>query len=391
MKITALDILPIRLEPIKVGYRREDDLSTLARVDTVLIRLRTDTELVGLGEAATIRSYFNQSLGTLLDWLRAYREVLIGCDPLEVQTVHRKLDLVSGEKPPGTQPARAAIDMALIDLAGKAYGCPAYRLLGGAYRLEFELLTNLYEETVEAKVAAARAFVEQGFTGLKVKIGDSLLLSGYSVQNMRHETSLLRAVLEAVPEHVYVDADSNQGWGNAKYAVRLVEEVLSERFYPNLAIEQPLHHLDFSGHGYVRAAIPVPLILDESVTSPEAMLEIVKHGAADRIVLKMNRVGGFANARRIVAICEAAGIGVSIDTMPFTKLGDTAHAHLAATLRDPYPIDAEGHLWFADTPVVGGIELKGGRAHLSDAPGLGVELDEAKLEAVLLRHDGSDG
>lgn len=382
MKITGLDVFPISMQPVKTGYRQEDELSKIARVDTVLIRLNTDTDVYGLGEAATIRSYFNQTRGTLVDWLGAAGQVLTGADPLDFHAVHRLLHPVVGEKPPGTHPARAAIDMALHDLAGRAYGVPVYKLLGGAYRTEFEMLTNLYEETAEAKVEAALDFVARGFKGLKVKVGDSFILDGYSVRNMEHELGMLRAVLEAVPSDVYVDADSNQSWQTAKFAVRAVASLTQDRYYPNLSIEQPLHHLDFVGHGYVRDAISVPLILDETVVSPEAMLQVVKHRAADRIVLKMNRVGGYLNAMRIAAICEAEGVGISLDTMPFTKLGDTAHCHLAAALRDHYPVDAEGHLWFADTPIRGGLELDGGTARISEAPGLGCELDMAKLERM---------
>lgn len=382
MKITGIDLFPIRMHPVKLGYRAEDELSKISRVDTILIRINTDTDIYGLGEAATIRSYFNQTGGTMLEWLEGSAEVLVGADPLDLHDVHRRIHPISGEKAPGTHPARAAVDMALHDLAGRAYGVPVYKLLGGAYRTEFEMLTNLYEETAEEKVAAALEFVAKGFKGLKVKVGDSFILNGYSSANVRHELGMLQAVLEAVPSDIYIDADSNQSWQTAKFAVRAVEQLTHDRFYPNLSIEQPLHHLDFAGHGYVRSAIPVPLILDETIVSPEAMLQVVKHDACDRIVLKMNRVGGFLQARRVAAICEAEGIGISLDTMPFTKLGDTAHCHLAASLRDPYPIDAEGHLWFRDTPIVGGLELDGGTARIGDAPGLGVELDMAKLEAM---------
>ena len=384
MKITGIDLFPIRMHPVKTGYRAEDELSKIARVDTVLIRINTDTDIYGLGEAATIRSYFNQTGSTMLEWLEDSAEVLVGADPLNFHDVHRRIHTVSGEKAPGTHPARAAVDMALHDLAGRAHGVPVYQLLGGAYRTEFEMLTNLYDETAEEKVASALEFVAKGFKGLKVKVGDSFILNGYSMANVRHELGMLEAVLEAVPSDIYIDADSNQSWQTAKFAVRAVAMLTQDRFYPNLSIEQPLHHLDFQGHGYVRNAISVPLILDETIVSPEAMLQVVKHNACDRIVLKMNRVGGYLNAMRVAAICEAEGIGISLDTMPFTKLGDTAHCHLAAAFRDPYPIDAEGHLWFADTPIKGGVELDGGSARIGDAPGLGVELDMAKLEAMAL-------
>jgi len=383
MKITSMDIFPLNLVPVKVGYRKEDDLSTVARVDTIIIRINTDTDIFGLGESATIRSYFNQTRRTMLDWLQAYEQVIIGEDPRNLVSIYQRLNLVSGQFPPGCHPTRAAIDMALYDIIGKSYNCPVYEVLGGAYRTDFEMLTNLYEDSAEDKVKACHEFVKKGFRGLKVKVGDSFIMSGYSVENMEKEKHKLLSALEAVPSDVYIDADSNQSWGNAKRAVTIVEDVLSKKFYPNLSIEQPLHHLDFDGHAYLRQVLKVPIIMDESVVSPEAMFQIAKHDAADRIVLKINRVGGFSNARKVVTICETKSIGISLDTMPFTKLGDTAACHLGAIIRDPYPVDAEGHLWFADTPFSGGIELKNGRAYLPNKPGLGVELDEVKLKTML--------
>jgi len=103
--------------------------------------------------------------------------------------------------------------------------------------------------------------------------------------------------------------------------VQIFEDILHDKFYPNLSVEQPLHYLDISGHRYLRNTLKIPVILDESVVSPEAMFQIAKNDAADRIVLKINRVGGYTKARKVIDICEAASIGISLDTMPFTKLG----------------------------------------------------------------------
>lgn len=384
MKITKIEKFPLALNPVKVGYRKQDEISALARVNTIIIRINTDKEISGLGEAATIPSYFNQTLGTLKDWLEAYEKVLVGEDPSNIIKIHQKMDLVSGEKAPGCHPARAAIDMAIYDLLGKKYNCPVYEVLGGAYRKEFELLTNLYQETVEDKVEAALKYVEKGFRGLKVKVGDSLIMNGFSLDNFKHEKEKLIGTLEAVPSDIYIDADSNQSWSNAKITVNIVEDILQDKFYPNLSIEQPLHHLDIKGHSYLRNVLKVPLILDESVVSPEIMLQIARNDAADRIVLKINRVGGFWKARKIVNICEANSIGISFDTMPFTKLGDTAMCHLAAIVRDPYPVDAEGHLWFETTPFKKGITINNGKAILPAGPGLGVEIDEEKLEELMI-------
>jgi len=354
---------------------------------TVIIRITTDSGIQGLGEAATGPAYFNQTLGSMLDWLRSYTTALDGADPLDIANAHRIMDRVSGEFPTGCQPARAGIDLALYDIAGKAQGRPVYDVLGGAYQTEFDMLTNLYELTPQAKAAAAEVFVKKGFRGLKVKIGARTREKGVNVDSLAWETAKLMAALEAVPETVQIDADPNQSWRSPKIVVTVMEKVLRQKFYSNLSIEQPIHHLDYAGHRFIRQALNIPVILDEAVVSPQAMLQIVKQEAADRIVLKFNRVGGLFLAKKIATICEAAAIGISLDTMPFTKLGDTAACHLAATLRDPYPVDAEGHLWFEDTPFRGGLKIKNGRASIGAAPGFGVEIDEAKLKAMTIKQE----
>jgi L-alanine-DL-glutamate epimerase-like enolase superfamily enzyme len=136
----------------------------------------------------------------------------------------------------------------------------------------------------------------------------------------------------------------------------------------------------------VRANAGVPLILDESVWSPETTFELIRAEACDRIVLKLNRVGGFYPAQQIVAMCSAAGVGVSVDTNPYNLVGDTASCHIAATIPDHYPVDCEGHVTFLDigdrSVFQGGVGFKDGRAELQDVPGLGVTVDWVKLEKL---------
>jgi len=385
MKIKNIDKFPISLRSTKVGYRKEDKSSSVwaSGVPSIIIRVNTDEGVSGLGEATTMTWYFNETQEGMMKLLQSYEEVLVGEDPFNVAGAHCRMDLVTGEDAPGCHSARGAVDMALYDIIGKAKNRPVYEVLGGAYRTEFEMLTNLYEDTPEEKAKACKESVRKGFRGLKIKVGDILLTRGWNIENLRKEKDKLIAALEAVPPDIYIDADANQSWQSAKIAANIVEDLLQDKYYPNLSLEQPLHYLDISGHSYLRRSVKVPIILDESVLSPEAMLQIAKHDAADRIVLKLNRVGGFWPAGKVINIAEAASMGISVDTMPFTKLGDTANCHLAATIKDPYPVDAEGHLWFETTPFKGGIEIKNGRAILPKAPGLGMELDEELLRSMI--------
>jgi L-alanine-DL-glutamate epimerase-like enolase superfamily enzyme len=323
MKITNVEMFPIRMVPVKPGFKDHQPYGMEIN-SNIIVRINSDKGVYGLGEVASSPAYFNQTQGALLDWLRGYALALEGADPLDIIKAHKIMNSVSGENAPGCHPARAGIDLALHDLMGKAFGCPVYKLLGGAYRTEFSLLTNLYEVTPEAKASAAREYVDKGFKGLKIKIGYRTAAEGISPEAIGAETEKLVAALEAVPSDIYIDADPNQSWGSAKIVVRALEALLRRKFYPNLSIEAPIHHLDFEGHRYLRETLPIPVLMDETVVSPAAMLQIVRHQAADRIILKHCRVGGLLPAMKVVSICEAAWIGISIDTMPFTRLGDTA-------------------------------------------------------------------
>ena len=172
---------------------------------------------------------------------------------------------------------------------------------------------------------------------------------------------------------VCIDADTD-GWKSANWtALRRFAQ------YDNLSIEQPVMLADLRGAVQVRKHAGVPLILDESVWSPEAMLNIARMEACDRIVLKLTRLGGFFECLKVISICESANIGVSVDSCPFSLLDDTACCHIASAIRDPYPVECETHVTFIDfgpEPMFsGGITFKDGRAHLPDAPGIGVDVD----------------
>ena len=394
MKITTIDFFPLRLAIGAPGSplgaetpdteQRTASAETLAAQrytppETVFVRIGTDAGIEGFGDGATLPHYLGHGIGSMLDWLKRFRKVLIGCDPLNIAGIHRQMEIAASIGVPGCRPAQAAIDMAIYDLAGKAYGCPVYELLGGAIRTELELQTQMHGHSVEQLLSVCEHYVAKGFAGLKLKIGGKIRREGYSKAAVDEEADKICGVVARLPADIQVDVDANQALGNPKIAIGVFERVLREAFHPNLSIEQPLHHLDLTGHALIRRMLPFPMVLDESVTSPVAMMQIVRHQAADRIVLKPNRVGGLWPARKIISICEANGIGVSLDTMPFTLLGDTMLCHLGATIRTHFPLDGEGHTFFSETPFTGGVKLSGGRAKIPNAPGFAIEVNEDQL------------
>lgn len=385
-KIASVEAFPVYPRSVKEAWE-DDDFVWPSRLPCLLVKVTAEDGTYGIGEAATQVWYLGETVAQMTSVVTLYGGALRGADAGNFADCHSRMLAVYGGGMPGGRSARSGVDMALHDLAGKARGVPVHALLGGAHRTRFSMLTNLYHKTPEAMAEACKAFADKGFRGLKVKVGDELLAEGWSRETLLSELAKLEAALEATPREVMIDADANQGWESAAWTVSALR-----RFggHDNLSIEQPLAYADLDGSVHVRRHGGVPVILDESVWSAEAAMQIARMGAADRIVLKLNRVGGFHEAVKTIAICEAAGIGVSVDTNPYTLIGDTAVCHIAACCRTPYPVDCEGHVSFLTLGehdfITGGITIENGIASLPDAQGLGVDVDWT----VLSRHQEAE-
>jgi L-alanine-DL-glutamate epimerase-like enolase superfamily enzyme len=381
MKLTKIEAFRMYPRVVKEAWAN-DEYVWPSQLPSFIVKASADDGQYGIGEITSQTWYLGETAEQIQACIPLYDKALRGQDPANFAMAHELMEAQVGGGMPGGRGARSAVDMALYDLVGKARGVPIHALLGGAYRTEFELLTNLYHKTPEEMAEASRRFVRDGFKGLKIKVGDVLLSKGWSRANFEAELVKLEAALSAVPGDVYVDADANQGWRSAKWTVALLDRFAK---YDNLSVEQPLPYADLDGAAFVRAHAKAPVILDESVWSPQALMHIVRVGACDRIVLKLNRLGGFYPASQVIAVCEAAGIGVSVDTNPYSIIGDTASCHIAATVRTAYPVDCEGHVSFLDfgnKAFSGGITFNDGRARLPVAAGLGVDVNWDQLADI---------
>ncbi len=379
MKIASIE--GFRLYPIAIKEAWvEDEYVWPRHPPSVLVKVTTEDGAYGIGEASSQEWYLGESGEQLETQVARYDVALKGRDPGNFALCQHLMEAAYGGGMPGSRAARSGVDMALYDLVGKVRGLPVHALLGGAYRNELSMLTNLYHKTPDAMADACRDYVSRGFKGLKIKVGDVLLANGWSRDSLLSELAKLDAAVAATPRDVMIDADANQGWESAAWTVQSLRRYAS---CDNLSIEQPLPYADLDGHVHVRRAAGVPVILDKSVWSAKQMLQIARMQACDRIVLKLNRLGGFFESMKAVAICESANIGVSVDTNPYTLIGDTACCHIASAIRTHYPVDCEGHVSFLDLGphkfITGGITIKAGHAYLPDAAGLGIDIDWTSL------------
>lgn len=376
MKIEAIDVIPLR------GKSGDGPLTAQG----ILVRIRVASGMVGLGETATDDAHIATSHATVSKWLDFYRPHVLGTDCGNVNVLHQRLDAAELQDRSGCPAARAAIEMAVYDLIGKARGCPLHEVLGGGFRDAFELFREIGFGDRDPSGTAIAA-IRQCYAGIRLAIAPPQGSTGPDAAERRLGVAHIRAVLEAVGHAPFVDIVAHQSLGNEAKGSMLVEALLAQEFHLNLALVQPLHRLDFKGHGRLRQKLPIPIVLDESITSPEAMAQVVRHAAADRIVLDIWRVGGLRNAKRIANICESAAIGVTVSGACRTAIGRAALGHIAASIDGDYPVSF-GSAQSADDDVVAGcLTIVGGRAALGTGQGLGVTLDEA-WAATAMRSEG---
>jgi L-alanine-DL-glutamate epimerase-like enolase superfamily enzyme len=387
LKIEKIEKIPVIYHAVKTGWKQGDKQKYQAwpsEIPAVIVKIHANDGNVGIGEAVSQHWYYGSTTADMYKALSLYGEALVGEDPRNLLKVERLLEKTLAKGVPRVQPARDGLSVALYDLLGKHYDEPLYNLLGGAITDRFELQTNLYMRTPEEMAKEAKAYVQKGFAGLKVKCGLDVEEKGWSLEIAKGEVEKITAVLEAIPDTILIDADANQAWGDAGRTIRLVKGFGLDKF-PNLSLEQPGRLGDLEGARRIRDATGLPVILDEAVYSPEIFTEIIRMQAADRVVLKGARVGGYFVTRKMIGMAEAAAIGVSLES-GLGMIGDVAVCHLAATVDEPYPLEAETFTWVKENPVrKGGVVIEGGKALLGRGPGLGIELDDDVVERIRIK------
>jgi glucarate dehydratase len=261
--------------------------------------------------------------------------------------------------------AIAAVEMALWDALGKQAGLPLHQLWGGLYRKDVEASAYVFVKDPEAMTRTIGGFLDRGFRTFKVKIG----------VDEASDVSIVDTARRAIGD-LPLRADVNGAWtpGTAR---RQLEKL---RGYDLAYVEQPLELDDLIGHAELRKAIPVPVALDESAYTLADVGNIVRMGAADVVLLDPHEAGGLWQVVKQAAICESAGIPVTLHSGGELALSQAAYVHLAASIPNmTLAIDTERDYLAADI-APDAPRLSGGRFSVPDAPGLGVTVDRVAVE-----------
>ena len=367
MKITRIETIPIRV-PLKAEFAIRSGRGGAHTVSPfLLVKVYTDEGITGIGEASCTPRWSGEDQFTGAHLIRTYLEPpLKGEDPTQVDRLAQKFRLAFA----GNFFTKAAVEMALWDIAGKAAGRPVYELLGGKVR-DF-VSTKWSVSGVEPEKAAeiARWAIAQGFKAMKVKVGIET----------EGDMARVRAVRAAIGPNVKLGVDANGGW-TAEDAVKTIERLREYNIY---FAEQPVPPEDVAVMAEVRKKIHVPLIADESIYTLQDARTLALLGAADVFSIYVGKSGGIGPAKQIADFAEKQGLKCTVGSNLELGVGSAAMVHLAmaahGVIAEEYPCDIIGPFYYEDDIVQKPLPIVPGQAQPNDRPGLGVELDEEKVQ-----------
>ena len=379
MKITAVEATPFRL-PRRKDFRWTGLQTGVGRF--VLVRLYTDEGTVGVGEAAPLAEWGGDHGRHSGETQRTVRHMveevigpaLVGNDPLNIEAISAIMDEVVS----GHSYAKAAIDIALHDLLGKTAGLPLYQLLGGAVREALPIAHMVGLMPLQEAVEEAASAVSDGIGALQIKGG----------VDAERDMALIAALRQRLGTNVWLRLDANQGYRDAKTAVGIIRRMEE----PGIdAVEQPVAGLERMAE--VRAQVNTLIIADESCWGPWDALECAVCRGADAISIYLAKAGGITRARRVAAVAEAAGLPCDVNGSLESGVGNAANLHfaLASTVvrlpcvipmsatsgSSPYAVAGN---YYEDDIVTAPFPVADGSLLPLTGPGLGVEVDEGKLE-----------
>ena len=320
------------------------------KVENLFVRVICGDEF-GVGGGAPSR-VTNETIASMEAFVSKASPKLVGTDETDILKTRQRLDAIAL----GNTAAKAALDIAILDLLSKREGKPLREYLGGKKdRMITDMTIGI--ETKEVTVNKAVKHCKEGFKALKLKVGLEL----------EDDISRVSAVRDAVGPAVELRVDANQGY-TVEQAVRFAEEMdtLGVAF-----VEQPVKAEDLAALREVSERSHMPIMADECVRSSSEARRIAREGIADMINIKLMKCGGIQDARQIDLFAEAAGIDTMVGCMGEMQLPIAAALHFALSSENVKYADLDSHLSVIDDPT-SGLTLEDGFLVPPRGPGIGV-------------------
>ncbi|HCY88032.1 MAG TPA: mandelate racemase, partial [Desulfobacteraceae bacterium] len=292
MKIAAVNIFKYDTAIKGKPYRMSNTVMT--HFDTTIVEIITDTGLRGYGETCPVGPVYQpqHALGARAA-LEQMGPTLIGENPLQPRNIYQAMDNALN----GHAYAKAAVDIAVWDICGKAYGARVCDLLGGAVREDVPSYYSIGVCPVEEAVESAREKQAEGYPRIQVKLGG---------RSLEEDIEVLQKVAGVIKPGVRLAADANRGWTlrDAIFASSACRDI-------PLILEQPCNTYDENRQLAGRVCHPV--YLDENTESLNMVLRAVAQGVADGFGFKVTRLGGITQMQTVRDVCRETGRPMTCD------------------------------------------------------------------------------
>lgn len=378
MKITRIETIPVRV-PIKPALAIRGGRGLSHSVSPfLLVKIHTDEGIVGVGEASCTPRWSGEDQVTAAHFIdRYFVPLLVGEALDDIGRLTSKFTAAVA----GNYFTKSAVEMALWDIVGKAHGKSVWQIArnDSSVPAVFTVPTKWSVSGVEPAKAAeiAKWAVELGFSKMKVKVGI----------DPRGDLARVRAVREAVGPAIKLGVDANGGWPTPEIAIERINQLCDDcQIY---FAEQPVSAGNPATMAEVRRNVSVPIIADESVYTLDDAKILARAEAADVFSIYIGKAGGIGPARAIAEFAKSVGIKCTIGSNLELGVGSAAMIHLALSApgidAETYPCDIIGPLFYEDDVLAEPLPIVGGSARVHDRPGLGVELDDEKVEKYRVR------
>jgi L-alanine-DL-glutamate epimerase-like enolase superfamily enzyme len=335
------------IAPYQSRYRATSEKEAL------LLRLETDTGLVGWGESP-------------LDWLHKsfegapeelLRRHVVGRDPFDLEAWYAENRLGSY--------LASGVEMAMWDLIGQAMRQPLYKLLGGAVRKRIPLAACMGIRPYEEAKAIAKQYVEMGFSTLKTKAG----------RRAEEDLEMVRGIRDGVGDKLKLRIDPNQGYA-PEVAIPLARDL--EPYHLEY-FEQPMPQGLIADAARLRRVTQTPIALNESVTTPEVVMQILQLHAADVLLPDTYQCAGILGVKKVAALAEAAGVPCVFHCAHDLGLKTAAMLHIVASSPGFTLANDCTYYGLVDDIITRLHRIEHGFMEVPEGPGLGVKVDEKKV------------
>ena len=371
-KIVAMDVWHCQC-PVK--SRRDHGIgSVVDHIDVVVVRLTSSSGLCGFGEASPWPVFNGTAEASLAAFDRYFKPYVLGASVAD----HAAIMQVASRVVVDCSDAKAALEAALLDLAGKSLGVPVSTLLGGAVRKTIPLSCSIANPDFNADIALTEQLQAHGIRIVKFKAG---------THGHAHDIMRIEYFQKHFPEFS-LRVDYNQGLLPSE-ALRYVRDIDSMQVD---FIEQPVAARHWDCMASLRSAIDTPLLADESIFTPTDMVRAVREKICDGVSVKIMKSGGLKASQCVAGIAEAAGLAVYGGDMFETGLAHLAGTHMiAATPAITLGCEFyQARFYLEEDLLAEPFPIAEGEVIVPSLPGLGVEIDLDKVRSMSIasiRHE----